>query len=221
MIHYLYLLTFLDGKKYIGARSTKLDNSDLDVTYLGSGRYLPERSLKTCTKTILAEFQTREELIEAEINYIKDNNCVKDSSYYNARLSTYDRFGDTCTAISHKLKGRSKETHDYIAKANAIKKKYVGENRTPAQKHRDAAMLGVSTGSNLSKGHKGTSNCAFDPWYSIDPNGVRTEYHDITKKDAAHLFGLTPRQMTHRFHYTNIDKPAKTGAIKGWVFGNL
>lgn len=221
MIHYLYLIQFENGKKYVGARSTNLDSPELDTCYLGSGRALPERTKDTCTKTILGTFNSRKELIEAETQYIRVNDCVNSNVYYNLREKNYDKFGVKCEAISKALKGRTKESHEYIQKANSKREKYKGDNRTPAQKHQDAKMTGVSQGTNPKKGHKGTTNCAFEPWYSISPEGNRIEYYSITKRDAAHLFGLTPRQMTHRFHYTNIDKPAKQGKIKGWVFGNI
>ena len=221
MIHYLYLLTFKNGNKYIGARTTSLDRALLDTKYLGSGRDLPVRNENTCTKTILKEFSSREDLIKAEIEYIKFHECTTDITYYNKRISTYDRHGDTSEATSLTLKGRTKESHKYIEETSIKNSKYIGEFRTPAQKHQDAKMRGAKTGPNTAKGHKGTTNSAFEPWYSISPSGVKTDYRDITKKDAAYMFDLTPRQMTHRFHYTNIDKPAKKGKIKGWIFGNL
>lgn len=207
--------------KYVGARSTTLDSTELDTAYLGSGRGLPERNLTTCTKTILKEFPSRDELIKAEIEYITQYDCVNSESYYNLRTSTYDRHGDTSEATSLALKGRTSREYDYIRDTAIKNSKYKGELRTPAQKHNDEKMRGKSTGPNKLKGHKGITNSAFEPWYSISPDGVRTEYHSKTKKDAASEFGLTPRQMTHRFHPTNINKPAKKGKIKGWVFGNL
>lgn len=221
MKHYLYLLTFNDGMKYVGARSTTLDYPELDTNYLGSGRHLPVRSLTTCSKQILATYPSRDELIKAEIQYINSNKCVESEFYYNKRTATYDRHGDKCESASKALKGRTAMSHKYIEEAAIKNKKYTGENRTLAQKHKDAKARGVSTGPNPLKGNSGTTNSAFIPWYSISPEGVKKEYHDITKQDAAPEFGLTPRQMVHRFHYTNIDKPAKRGKIKGWVFGNL
>jgi len=202
--------------KYIGCRSTKLGPT-LDACYLGSGKALPERTIKSCIKTVLAEFPTREEAIQAEIDYIKDNDCVNSPDYYNLRLATYDRHGTEGTPVNT---GRTKETHEYIVSANEKRKQYVGEYRTPAQKAADNRARGVSTGPNPAKGKIGINNSGFNPWYLIDPKGNYLEIM-IPKQDYAEKLGVTPRQLGHRFHHTNMHKPAKQGPLKGWTFGNL
>jgi hypothetical protein len=227
MYHYTYLLLFPDEMKYVGVHSTNIQ-PELDTCYLGSGRALPERTKDTCTKIILAQYPTRKLAKQAESEYIRLNKCVESDEYYNQRDWNFDKHGQTATtheniaSMQHKLKGRTEKTHEYIKKANEIRRQYVGENRTPAQiegsKNTGIKQRGVSV---PERGHKGTDNKAFKPWYYIDTDGFRFEIYNETKRDYAPKLGLTPRQLAHRFHYTNIDKPTKQGVCKGYIFGNI
>lgn len=228
MNHYTYLLTFTDGMLYVGVHSTTIDPY-LDESYRGSGSDLPKKRDKTvCTKKVLSTYPSREEAIKAEIQYIIDHACITSDQYYNKRLKTFDKHGQTANthtniqSMQSKLLGRTKETHHYLATTSEKLKRYSGDNRTEAQKAADVRLSETMKGiPNPEKGHKGITNQAFIPWYFIDSEGNKTEVFDITKKDYAPLLGLTPRQMEHRFHYTNINKPKKTGILKGWIFGNL
>ena len=214
MNHYVYLLTFNDGMKYVGCRSTK-HKPELDNVYLGSGGNLPTRDIGTCQKHILKVFPTREDAILYEIDYIIRNQCVQSDKWYNLRTRTHDRHG-------------SKNTPEHIAKVIESRKGLVcntrsGERRTAAQKAADAKLrVGLGNGeSNPAKAHKGTDNQGFVPWYHISPEGVYTEVLDLTKAEYASKLGVTPRQLSHRFHYKNIHKAATTKPLKGWTFGNL
>lgn len=227
MYHYTYKLTFPSGMQYIGLRSCKW-HPTLDETYLGTGRALPSRSLHSCTKEILAIFPSRELARAHEISLIDKLDCVCSPTYYNLKRSTTDLFGRTSKSHEHvkntalKNKGRTKHTHEYLAlKGKEFSEKYTGESRTPALKRADANKLGKSLGSNPLKGHSGISNCAFVPWYFVKPSGEITIVSSITKQDYAAKLGITPRQMQHRFHYTNIGLPAKQGPMKGWIFGHV
>lgn len=226
MFHYNYLLKFSDGMQYIGCRSSSI-KPELDTCYLGSGKGLPDRDKSNCTKVILAEFPTRDEAIKAEVKYILDHDCVNSPEWYNRCYSANDRHGktsDKCTgtkAMQSKLKGRTAETHEYIRKANEKRKAYSGANRTPAQIEADKVRKEKSKGKNPSKGHSSTTNPSFSPWYYIKDTGEKVIVSECTKKDYAPKLGITPRQLEHRFHHTNINKPAKQGKLKGWVFGNV
>lgn len=220
MYHYLYLITFEDSMQYVGARSTTI-KPELDAMYLGSGAKLPPRTRHTCTKQILKEFDTRQKLIEAEIKYIREHNCIKSKKYYNLVESTYDRHGEK-TNGTHYLKGETKETSLAIQKANVKRFQYTGNNRTPAQLAHDQRLKETTKGiKNPSKGHKSVSNCSFVPWYYITPSGEYFEIYDKTKRDLAKTLGFTERQLIHRFHKTNMHKKGNRGIAKGWVFGNL
>lgn len=218
MNHYVYLLSFPNGMKYVGARSTTID-PHLDTMYLGSGRALPvDRTPQCCTKTILKTFPSRIEATNYEEQFIVDNNCVASEDWYNLRRRTYDRHGSKLS-----------EEHIQLMRDRAIGKprpeyglKYSGEGRTPAQRAGDiAAGLKTQGTKNPAKGHKGTTNCAFVPWYYITPEGEYVEVHDVTKRDKANDLGFTYRQLTHGFHYTNEHKRSKFPPRKGWTFGNL
>ena len=227
MNHYVYELTFEDGMKYIGVHSCTL-KPELDTCYLGSGRRLPERSPETCTKTILEVFSSREEATAKEKELIDTLGCVESENYYNVRNWNYDKHGQTSEShenikiTASKLKGRSADTHEYIAVATEKRKQYVGDKRTPAQLEADRKLRETTKGiPNPAKGHKGITNSGFKPWYYIDLTGKLTKVYDTPKQEYAHKLGLTPRQLGHRFHHTNINKPTKQGICKGWVFGNV
>lgn len=105
-----------------------------------------------------------------------------------------------------------------------LSRNYKGNNRTPAQLEKDRLHSIKLTGTKCpAKGHKGTTNCAFIPWYYITPEGQYNEVLDVTKKDYIKTGRLpfTERQLSHRFHYTNLHKEGKKGIFKGWTFGNL
>jgi len=55
----------------------------------------------------------------------------------------------------------------------------------------------------------------------IFQNGMKIEVHNKSKQDYAVKLGVTPRQLGHRFHYTNEHKEAKGLPLKGYTFGNL
>jgi len=215
MNHYAYLLTFTDGMRYIGARSTTLP-PELDASYLGSGRSLPKdrHDLRNVTKTILASFLTREELMEYEESFIKLNECTTSQGWYNLRTATNDRHGSVPwnAGLSTPVGATFSETYS---------RRYKG-NRSPAMIKAHAATAEKNRGvKNPAKGHKSTTNCAFTPWYYITPAGEYVEVHDKTKTEAAESFGVTERQFLHRFHYTNEHKRARYPTLRGYVFGNL
>lgn len=215
MNHYAYLLTFNDGMKYIGARSTHL-SPELDTTYLGSGRALPidrHDNRGSVTKIIIGNFATRKELMEFEINFITQNSCCASAGWYNQRVSTHDRHG----SIPHNL---GKKGHQNSGET--LSRRYGQGFRTPAQIEGAKRMKAALTGTkNPLKGHSGTTNKAFIPWYYIQPNGEYVEVHDTTKRDMATKLGFTERQLMQGFHYTNEHKAARTLPRKGWTFGNL
>lgn len=214
MNHYAYILTFPDGKRYFGARSTALE-PHLDTTYLGSGRALPKdrKDTRNVIKTIVCTFSTREELMAFEYEYIVQNGCVKSSDWLNCRSKTHDRFGSTPWNKGIPI--------DRSQAAETYSRRYKG-NRTPAmlKAHAETAekIRGVK---NPAKAHHGIDNSGFKPWYFITPEGEYNEVLTQTKEDMAAFFGVTQRQLIHRFHYSNEHKPAKTKPLKGYVFGNL
>lgn len=219
MHHYAYLLTFPNGIKYVGARSGSVE-PELDTTYLGSGRMLPQdrhEHRDQVQKDILKVFTNRDDLIEFETNYIEQHDCVNSDSYYNLRHKVYDKHnkGHGSSGFTDESRAKSMAT---IKKRNYTK----SANRTPAQLAHDQWCSKNFTGvKNPAKGHSGTDNHGFVPWYYIDPDGNYVEVHDQTKSDKAPEFGLTPRQLGHAFHHTNQHCKSNRLPRKGWTFGNL
>jgi hypothetical protein len=217
MFHYVYLLEFNNGMGYIGMHSTTIA-PELDTCYLGSGKALPPRNPTSCTKTILQIFKTREEAVNYEIELIKLNDCVKSPIWYNLRKSTFDKYGTNLSEehkqqISQQQAGRSRISFG---------QKYSGTGRTPAQKAGDKRTAEKLRGiKNPAKGFPSISNNQFKPWYYITPSGEYVEVFDTTKLDYASKLGVTSRQLSHRFHYTNEHKQGKYSPFKGWIFGNL
>ena len=220
MYHYVYLLIFPDGMKYVGMHSTKIEPI-LDTCYLGSGKALPIRDPSSCTKDILHIFNTREEAAKYEIDFIINNDCVNSDKYYNLRIRTHDKHGSRLSPehiqlIKKNQTGKSRTEYG---------KKYSGSGRTPAQREgskRAAEKIRGTT--NPNKSNPGSTNGGFNPWYYIDDLGNYVEIHDIAKQDYASKLGVTPRQLGHRFHYSNEHKVGKIkcpSPIKGWTFGNL
>lgn len=203
--------------KYVGAKSTNI-KPELDTTYLGSGRLLPKDrhdNRHTVNKVIIGNFATRDELMEFERNFIIQNNCCKDTQWYNQRVKTYDLHG----ALGH---NNSKSTLASITQGLTMTKRYGNGFRTPAQIDGAKRMAVTNTGTkNPFKGHLGTSNSGFVPWYYITPMGDYVEVLDKTKRELAKELGFTERQLTNGFHHTNIHKKARTLPRKGWTFGNL
>lgn len=216
MFHYSYILTFPNGKKYIGARSFHL-SPELDTTYLGSGRALPKdrhEHRHLVHKEVLACFSTRQELIEFEKNFINTHNCVQDPTWLNLRKSTYDRYA---TKVAHTTKRLAKSTSGLT-----LSSRYGHGYRTPAQLDGAKRMREKITGTkNPAKGHSGTTNQAFVPWYYVTPTGEYVEVLNTTKQDKAKELGFTERQLGHGFHYTNEHKVSNRLPRKGWTFGNL
>lgn len=221
MHHYTYLLVFPNGMKYIGAHSTHI-SPELDACYLGSGRYLPKRTRHTCTKEVLQVFETREECMKAELAYIDKHACVEASDYYNHRRKTFDKHGCDHTEIGKRMVGlHTAETNSNIKRAIDQRKQYVGENRTPAQKHADAQLRGRKTGPNPNKGHSSISNTAFVPWYYITPAGKYVEIFDTTKKEMSLKLGFYANFIAIRCSKKYSHTPVLLKQNKGWIFGNL
>lgn len=215
MNHYAYLLTFTNGMRYVGARSTHLA-PELDASYLGSGRALPKdrKDTKNVIKKILATFLTREELMEYEENFIKLNDCTNSKDWYNQRVASFDRHGSIPWNI-----GLSATVADSFSETYS--KRYKG-NRSPAmiESHKLTAEKNRGV-KNPAKGHKSTTNCAFTPWYYITPSEEYVEMTTVTKREAAKSLGVTERQLIHRFNHKNEHKKARYPTLFGYVFGNL
>ena len=99
MYGYIYLTTnLINGKKYIG----KHKSTAFDIRYKSSGVALNNAIKKygreNFTTELIESFNSKEELNEAEIKYIKKYNAVYDSNYYN--IANGGEGGDTFSNLS-------------------------------------------------------------------------------------------------------------------------
>lgn len=131
--HYVYNIIYNTGKHYIGVRSCK-GPIEKD-TYMGSAFHLP-KDVIGC-KEILSIHATREEAMQEEIKLHALYNVKDNPMFYNQCNATSTKFQVSEEAIkrgAEKRKGRTKETHEYIARQVASRAKYKGEGLTIAQK---------------------------------------------------------------------------------------
>jgi hypothetical protein len=133
--HYVYLIDYPNGMKYIGVRSCNCEISE--DSYLGSGFHIPEDVKLLGIKTILSIHSTREEAFTEEIRLHAELDVKNNPNYYNQCNSTSTKFYPSEEALKRSAetrRGRTKESHDYIRKQVEARKVYVGDNRTEAQK---------------------------------------------------------------------------------------
>lgn len=120
MYHYTYLITYTDGKKYMGVRSCKCLPED-DYKYLGSSKHTPSKSC-VIKKDILAKFPSRKEAIEAEIAYQRKHKVSTSDEFYNRSIQTSVGFDTTGVTFSHSAEHRRK-----------IKQSLTGRKRSPEE----------------------------------------------------------------------------------------
>lgn len=132
--HYVYQITYNTGKKYIGVRSCTC-NIEEDP-YMGSAFHLPQDAVIGC-KEILSIHQTREQAMQEEIRLHALYNVKDNNDFYNQCNATSTKFQVSQEAHKRSAetrKGRTKETHSYIANQTASRAKYKGKDLTLAQK---------------------------------------------------------------------------------------
>jgi len=235
--HYVYEIIYPSNKHYIGMRSCNCPIAE--DNYSGSSKYIPQLMRIFGQKTILKVCATREEALEEEVRLHKLYNVKDNPNFYNKANQTSTKFTMSLESIrkgAEKRRGRTKHTHEYIAKQVEARRKYKGEGRTEAQKQAsknpetiakanlsrskyvgdnqtEAQKLGNITQGlkqrgtkNPAKGRAGTTNNGFNPWYYITPDNDYVEVTHTTKQEYAVNFQVTARQLGHRFHHTNINK---------------
>ena len=133
--NYVYEITYADGRKYIGLRSCDCPIEEDD--YLGSAFHIPPELVGTEVKTVLSTHGTREEAALEEIRLHALYDVRNNELYLNQCNATSTKF--YCSEEAHKRgaetrRGRTKESHEYIAKQVESRAKYKGEGLTDAQK---------------------------------------------------------------------------------------
>lgn len=249
--NYVYEITYSDNKKYIGVRSCNCEVEN--DPYMGSAFHLPEDIAPTGVKTILNTYSTREEAMLEEIRLHAELNVKDNPNYYNQCNSTSTKFQVSEEAQKRSAearKGRTKETHEYIAKQIEARKKYVGVNRTEAQKAQftpermekqiakaksyvgDKQTAKQKAGNirmgewnrgrkNPSKGHKGLNNPKSKAWWYTSPDGTTIEVQDSVLNYVEENPDIFTVSSATIMRYLRENKIPKKMANIGWNFGYI
>lgn len=177
MYHYTYEITYTNGKKYIGVRSSKVEPT-LDTKYVGSSKVTDNS--KIYTKIILKQFNTRQEAIAHEMYLQRYNNVVQNKQYYNMSIQTSIGFDVTGSILSDEHKHKIS-----IATAKASKAKWTEELRNKvsilkagvphgpmSQETKDKIKLANAGQESWSKGIK------FEQDYILDKYNSRVVYKE-------------------------------------------
>lgn len=103
---------------------------------MGSPFHLPKEAIIDC-KEILSMHLTREEAMKEEIRLHALYDVKNNPEFYNQCNATSTKFqvsNEAHKRSAETRRGRTKETHEYIAKQVQARSKYKGDNLTPAQK---------------------------------------------------------------------------------------
>jgi len=142
MNHYTYELT-CKNMKYIGVRSCEcLPNEDTD--YWGSSKYNPKDLREVGVKEVLAEFSTRLEAAQHEIDLHSLYDVGANPEYWNRSKQTSTGFDTTGTTMSD-------ETKSKLAAANT--------GKTFSDEHR-AKISAAQTGKTFSNEHRANMSAA-------------------------------------------------------------
>ena len=109
MFYYLYKITnWFNGKIYIGVHKTE----DLNDDYMGSGKLLKaaieKYGIEYFTKEILQQFESAEEMFEAESQIVNEE-FVKNKNTYN--LTRGGKIPPLCINQSEKTRKKISEAH--------------------------------------------------------------------------------------------------------------
>lgn len=119
MHHYTYLITYTDGKKYIGVRSCKCSVED-DIAYIGSSRHTPNHLFQS--KQVLRQFATRNQAVAHEVELHDQYQVATSTEFYNRSRQTTTKFDTSGVKLD-----RSIEHNDKIRRA------LTGRKRSPEE----------------------------------------------------------------------------------------
>lgn len=135
LFNYVYEITYKNGQKYIGVRSCNCPIEE--DSYMGSPFHLPEELKGTGNKVVLSTHSSRTEAMEEEIRLHALYDVKNNESYINQCNATSTKFQVSEEALKRGAiarTGRTKESHEYIAKQVEARSKYKGDGLTEAQK---------------------------------------------------------------------------------------
>lgn len=209
--HYVYQITYSNGKKYIGSRSSKVRPEE-DTTYIGSSKHTP--NTQVVSKDILGTFCSRALAYDYE-KYLQEKYSVTTSdSYYNRSIQTSTKFS---------TKGLTKENCTWVKQSAEKKKLYVGENQTAKQKAGRVKAAQTATGQKVpTRGKPGINSLLYKPWYIRDLQG---DYHDMSHITMTEFLTSTDLPFSRGSIFTasrvyeHVEIPS--GLSKGYIVGFL
>ena len=250
--NYVYKVKYITGKYYIGVRSCNCEI--YDDMYFGSAFNVPKEIKLTGTRCILSVWPTRHEAELEEIRIHSELNIKEHPEYYNECNANSTKFYPSADAIrqaAEKRRGRTAETHEYIAKQaearrqykgntlteaqttayasqersaklKALKGVYTGENRTEKQKLRDSTMRGNPQGPNPKKAVKGLKHGrATKPWWYLTSDGSYIEVFDSVRNYCLHNILPVTHKSINRYLSGESNPDAKNSKCLGWKFGYI
>ena len=119
MNHYTYLITYTDGKQYLGVRSCKCAIED-DTAYIGSSRHTPNHLF--ASKQVLQSFPIREAAVAHEVQLHAQYAVAASPVFYNRSRQTSTKFDTSGTKLD-----RSSEHNEKIRQA------LTGRKRSPEE----------------------------------------------------------------------------------------
>ncbi len=249
--NYVYIIKYSTGLFYIGVRSCDCEiHEDMyfgsafhipaEIKKTGMRCILSVHI--TREEAELEEIRLHKEL-DVRNNPLYYNEC-------NATSTKFHPSKEALKRAAQKRTGRTAESHEYIkqqalkrkqykgetlteaqkaaysnptrnAKLSAVKGKYTGNNRTDAQKARDAKMLGKPQGPNPKKAIKGLANVKTMPWWYITPSGAYVEVLDSVNNYCKQVVLPMSRTSIGRYLLGVSNPEASNSKAKGWKFGHL
>lgn len=124
MYGFIYITTnTINGKRYLG--QCKYNKTNVN-SYLGSGKALRRAIRKYGSKSfrreIIHEAETKEELIDLEVNYIQQFNCVDDPNWYNISPGGFINRGFLGRKHSEETKQKMKRNHRRPLREDSLRK---------------------------------------------------------------------------------------------------
>ncbi len=178
MNHYTYLITYTDGRKYIGVRSCKCAPED-DTAYVGSSRHTPNRLFQS--KQVLQTFPTREAAVVHEVALHEQYQVTTSPEFYNRSRQTSTKFDTSGVRFDRSIEHNEK-----------IRQALTGRKRSPEECARiSAGKRGVprsvphsaETRKKIGQAHLGKTSPMKGKQHSLDSHlkayASRTQYSDV------------------------------------------
>lgn len=116
MYGFLYITTnSINGKQYLGMCKFSKNNHE---SYLGSGKHLKKAikkyGIQNFTRETIYIAETKDDLSQKEIEYIKKFNCVNDRNWYNIAPGGYSTRGFSGRKHTDSTKEKMRKNHKRI-----------------------------------------------------------------------------------------------------------